>query len=529
MSSASHKPFFSAFVLFVLALLLVSGAGWLESVPGYMDAEYYAVMGRELASGKGWVQPFLWNYLDDPVRIPQPAFTYWMPLVSFLSVPGWALTGNFRGVQAIFCLLAAFIPPFVFGMALRFHGDPRKAWISALFALFPVFYLPYLPSTDAFPVVILLGGVAILLAMSQGWFTGLAFGVVAGFLHLARADGLLWLFGGLIWWNGRIWLDRSSARQALLSMLKWTVLILSGYLVVMSGWYLRNVFEFGRVFPPGNGLTLWMTRYEDLYLYPASQLSFQRWLQAGWHTHLEGRWQALLANLQTSVAVQGMIALFPFILVGLWLFRKHQGVRFAAGMWAVFFGVFTLIFPYAGINGSFFHAGAGVQSLFWVMAPVGIEWVVLKISQWRKWERGHQVLRFLYGLLVGTSFLLSLGMYTSMVIGTDTGKEIRWKQSYEQALRVELYLQQGGAQPEDVVMVNNPPGYTFATGRAAVVIPYGTEQNVLSAGRRYRARFLLLDENNAGYLSEWYSNPASTSDLMYRGAVEGVRIYEFIP
>ncbi len=529
MSSVSHKSSLSALVLFVLALLVVSGAGWFESVPGYMDAEYYAVMGRELASGKGWLQPFLWNYLDNSPGIPQPAFTYWMPLVSFLSVPGWALSGNFRGVQVLFCLLAALIPPFVFCMALRFHGDTRKAWMSALFALFPAFYLSYLPTTDAFPLVILLGGVAILLTTSQRWTAALAFGLVAGVLHLARADGLLWLFGGLIWWNGRAWLRRSSSPQALLSLLKWTVLILAGYLVVMSGWYLRNVVEFGRLFPPGNGLTLWMTRYEDLYLYPASRLSLERWLEAGWYTHLDGRWQAFLANLQTGVAVQGMIALFPFILVGLWLFRNHPGVRFAAGMWAVFFGVFTLIFPYAGMNGSFFHAGAGVQSIFWVVAPVGIERVVWKVSQWRKWERGHQVLRFLYGLLVATSFLLSLGTYASTVIGTDTGKEIRWKQSYEQAVRVEMYLQQEGARPEDIVMVNNPPGYAFATGRSAVVIPYGSEQDVLSAGRRYGVRFLLLDVNNAGYLSEWYLHPASTSDLIYRGNVEGVQIYEFVP
>lgn len=529
MSSASHNHFRNGLILFIMALLILFGAGWFERAPGYMDAEYYAVMGRALAEGKGWIQPFLWNYLDHPDRLPQPAFTYWMPLVSILSVPGWALAGSFRAVQVIFCLLAAWVPVLTYAVAIRLHGDAHKALLSGLFALFPVFYLPYLPTTDAFAVVMLLGGTAILSVTSQHWLAVLVFGVLAGLLHLTRADGILWLMGGLIWWNGRVWLKRSSLHRMWIEMLKYSGVLLAGYLGVMGAWYLRNVQVFGRIFPPGNSLTLWMTRYEDLYLYPASRLSFQHWIDAGWQVHLGGRWQAFLANTQTAVAVQGMITLFPFILMGIWYFRKQNAVRLALGMWAVFFLVFTLVFPYAGINGSFFHAGAGIQPLFWALAPAGIEYAVRKVSEWRKWERGHHVLRFVYGLLMLTSFLLSLGIYGNTVFGMKAGEEIRWEQSYQQALRLEAYLKQGLAQPEDVVMVNNPPGYTYATGRSSIAIPFGHEQDVLEAGHRYGARFLLLDENNAGYLSNWYLNPANTRDLNYLGTVDGVRIYEFIP
>lgn len=529
MSFVSRNHLRGGLILYILALLILLPAGWLERVPGYMDAEYYAVMGRELAEGKGWSQPFLWNYLDNPETLPQPAFTYWMPLISILSALGWTLTGSFRGVQVIFCLLAALVPVLTYAMAIRLHGDSRKAWLSGLFALFPVFYLPYLPTTDAFVVGMLLGGGAILLVTLEHWFAGLAFGILAGALHFTRADGILWLLGGLIWWNGRAWFTRSSFRQLGTQMLKRSALLLVGYALVMGGWYLRNVEVFGRIFPPGNGLTLWVTCYEDLYLYPASQLTFQRWLEAGWQAHLDGRWQAFLANLQTTVAVQGMIVLFPFILIGMGCLRKQSAVRFALGIWTAIFLVFTLVFPYAGINGSFFHAGAGIQTLLWALAPIGIEQVVRKVSEWRKWERGHHVLRFVYGLLLATSFLLSWGIYASTVIGTESGREIRWEQSYQQALHLETWLRQRLAQPEDVVMVNNPPGYTYATGRPAIVIPFGHEQDVLTAGRRYGARFLLLDENNSGYLSEWYLHPVTTRDLNYLGTVEGVRIYEFIP
>ncbi len=53
-------------VLFLLSLIVITAAGYLQKSAGYMDAEYYAVTGRGLLSGKGFTQDFLWNYLDDP-------------------------------------------------------------------------------------------------------------------------------------------------------------------------------------------------------------------------------------------------------------------------------------------------------------------------------------------------------------------------------------------------------------------------------------------------------------------------------
>ena len=44
-----------------------------------MDAEYYYAGGIRLAEGDGFTENFLWNYLDNPVGLPHPAFTYWMP------------------------------------------------------------------------------------------------------------------------------------------------------------------------------------------------------------------------------------------------------------------------------------------------------------------------------------------------------------------------------------------------------------------------------------------------------------------
>ena len=61
------------------ALVVLMLATALQPAPGYMDAEYYYAGGLQLAAGRGFTQPFLWNYLDQPEGLPHPAFTYWMP------------------------------------------------------------------------------------------------------------------------------------------------------------------------------------------------------------------------------------------------------------------------------------------------------------------------------------------------------------------------------------------------------------------------------------------------------------------
>ena len=59
--------------------LLVAGLGsiWIQA-PGYMDADYYFATGQELSRGRGFVEPFIWNYLDDPSGLPHPSHLYWL-------------------------------------------------------------------------------------------------------------------------------------------------------------------------------------------------------------------------------------------------------------------------------------------------------------------------------------------------------------------------------------------------------------------------------------------------------------------
>jgi hypothetical protein len=61
--------------------LLLAGLGLIaalfvaafQSAPGYMDADYYYAGGRTLATGHGFTEMVLWNYLDNPAGLPHPS------------------------------------------------------------------------------------------------------------------------------------------------------------------------------------------------------------------------------------------------------------------------------------------------------------------------------------------------------------------------------------------------------------------------------------------------------------------------
>ncbi len=515
--------------LFALAgLVLVTLAGQLEKSPGYMDADYYYAGGLSLAKGQGFFQPLLWNYLDDPQTIPHPSHTYWMPLASLLTAAGLLVRQNFTAARLPFWLLWGLIPPLTVYLALRVGRKPGESILAGLFALFPAFYLAYLPTPDSFSLYMLLGSGVLLALSAQGRPILRLFiaGVLAGLMHLTRADGAVWAALVVVWALIAGWKLEAPQQERPLWALALAFAALAGYFIPMTFWYGRNLAIWSSLFPPGGSRTLWLTQYEDTFLYPAALLTPQRWWTQGIGAILSIRGQALWANLQTWVAVQSSVALFPFILVGLWQVRRERLVQLGAGMWLVTFGVMSVVFPYAGINGSFFHSGAALQPMFWAAAPAGVTAVVDWLAKLRRWERGKTVRRFLQIVLVTACVLLTVGLYLNRVVG-DARDNLVWNSASDRYRAIEAQLLNLGATPCLTVMVNNPPGYYAAVGRSAVVIPFGNQESLLAAARQYKVSYLLLDESNAWHLPGLYDQPRDFPGLRYLGSEGKTRIYAF--
>ena len=149
-------------VLFVLGLCVAGLAAVWVQAPGYMDADYYQATAERLASGQGFTEPFLWNYLDDPSGLPHPSHLYWMPLTSLVAAVPMTLFGiHFRIAQIPFILLTATLPLLTALTALHLGLGERKVWLAGLLACTSGFYLPYFVTTDTFSIFAVLGSVSL--------------------------------------------------------------------------------------------------------------------------------------------------------------------------------------------------------------------------------------------------------------------------------------------------------------------------------------------------------------------------------
>src|SRR5258706_2648873 len=134
-------------VLFVIGLAVPIAVSRYQTLPGYMDADYYFAGGIQLATGKGFTEPYIWNYLADPVSLPTPSHAYWMPLASIVSAIGMWLTSQitYSAGRLPFILLSACVPLLTATLAFDFTKSRRVAIVAGFFFLFFLFFFPLLP------------------------------------------------------------------------------------------------------------------------------------------------------------------------------------------------------------------------------------------------------------------------------------------------------------------------------------------------------------------------------------------------
>ena len=158
----------SLLLLFLLGLAVPLGIAQFQSLPGYMDSDYYFGGGVQLARGNGFTELYLWNYLADPRGLPTPSHAYWMPLASILAAAGMWLTGQttFASARIGFILLAALVPPLTSLLAFRLTSNRAASLLSGLLACFPIYYAPFLPVPDNYAIYMLLS-IAFFLLLSN--------------------------------------------------------------------------------------------------------------------------------------------------------------------------------------------------------------------------------------------------------------------------------------------------------------------------------------------------------------------------
>ncbi len=482
-------------ILILLGALSAVVGGWVLRVPGYMDADYYYAMARQLTSGHGLWEPFLWNYLDDAARLPHPSHLYWMPLTSFLAAAAMAAFGSgFVQAQLPFLLLTASLPVLSAGLAMRLTAKSEHAWHAGLLAVFPGFFLPFFWTTDAFSLYAVLGG-ALLVVLAGASERGgaarwLAAGLLMGLAHLARADGVLWFLPALC---AVLW--RREPRGLLL--------LAAGYAGVMAPWMARNLVVAGTPLAPGGARTLWLLDYDEIFSYPGSLLTPERWLSAGWAAIVRARWQALAIAAQSLVAVNGLVFLAPLMALGGWELRRSHLVRLMAVYLVGLIVLMVGVLPFVGVHGGFFHSSAALMPGLWALTPSGLERAVAWASRWRKWD-GASALRAFTAASVVMAAALTVGLTLSRLAG--------WQARARTYVRVAEALRHLEQEP-GIAAVNNPPGFFLASGLSAVVIPNGPPDVLREVLERYGAGWVVLDRNRPAGLADLYRDPEAIAWL----------------
>lgn len=505
-------------LLFLLEVLILFGITFIQKTPGYMDSEYYTVTGKLIAEGRGSQEPFIWNYLDDPVQLPHTSFTYWMPFPALLAALGFKLFGSgvFFPSRIFFILLSGFIPVLTYMISYRLTSQRADAILAGLLGAFSGFYFVFLSIPESLLIYLLGGGILFLLlfdlskiaAPTRKVLVGsILIGCIVGIMHLSRADGVIWVVGSIIFLPILLRNKNVSVRVIIESLL----LFLIGYFLVMGAWYLRNIEVFGALFPPGNGKTLWITNYNQLFSYPSSAISFSVWWNLGLPGHLQIYFDSLVTNLKNMFAIEGLVFLFPLIIIGIVKSSKGLIFRFLLAMYALNVLLMTFIFPLAGMRGGFIHSTAAFQIVFWALVPIGLTSIFTWMKKKRNWDLKRST-RLFYPAITILAAIITVLVFITRVYGNDI-KQNTWDLPETQFASIEQKLMELGTEKSEVIITKDPPGYYLVTGRPAIAMPDGDINTLLALSNQFGAKYLILDKDHVTGLNALFDSAKSTNDL----------------
>ncbi|MEM7331457.1 MAG: glycosyltransferase family 39 protein [Chloroflexota bacterium] len=486
---------------------------WQLPLPRYMDSYYYTTNGQQIASGAGLNEEIIWQFLDEPTRLPVPSHSYWMPLPSFLAASGYLFSDSFRAAQAPFWFMSGLLPLLAYWIGQQLGLKRWQCLSGALFTAAGGFYAGWLNQPATFAPFAWFGGLCLLqliIGVTNGkWHSWVLAGVLAGLAHLTRADGLLFLITAVFIIFLTHWQKKSGWMQE-------AGLLTAGYLLAMGGWFVRNMLIWQRPLPTAGTQTIFLTTYDDLFAYGRS-FDLNHLLEWGWGNIISSRLDALSLSIQTFIAINSLIFLFPFVVWGWFvLFRKKRQLVLPWTVYAIgLYVAMTFVFTFPGMRGGLFHSSIAIWPFCMIMAPVGIEQAVNAVAKRLPHWQPERAMRLFTGLFVVTAFVMT----TALTVARQN----------EEDVATAVYQEIGTMLPTDsVVMVGNAPHFFFHTGLNAVSIPNEPLPILLDALEAFRVDYLILDANTPVPLLPLYQMEQASPQINLLQQMGDYQLYEII-
>jgi len=273
---------------------------------------------------------------------------------------------------------------------------------------------------------------------------------------------------------------------------------------------------------------MWVVEYNELFAYPTSTLTPQHLLNSGWKAIIEARGMALWENLKKTFISIGMVLPGMISLLGFWAWRKKSFAQLGIVGILILYLSLSLIFPFSGIHGSYFHAAAAFVPLGLAVLPAGIDILVKAIlRRFKSWEE-KRIRPFLVGLLVVYVVGFSGIAMGSLVFGMDSSPTKAWDETQIIYQHVNEFLDDQGANPDDLVVSLNPPAFTLISGKPSLAMPNGGLDELLAVVQSYGARWVLIEETHPKGLTEFYQSPNDFGYLKYLATFQDIVILEWV-
>ena len=517
-------------ILFILSLLVLSVNFVYQQHPGYMDSEYYYLGGLQLSKGD-YKLPVIWNYLDGANQLPHPLFSYWLPFASILSGLSISIFGaTFFGSRIVFWILAAGLSPLSYYVGYVVTKNRFIGIISGLLAIFCGYYFKFFTIPETFIPSVYLGTIFFLI-ISRMFNKRIvtikecsSLGVICGLLQFSRSDGVIFFLMGLA---GILYLTIKNKKTSFNSNALPILIFFGTYILVNSPFYFYNYQNFRTFITPATSKAIWIASYDDTFLYPSSQLTFSYFLSNGLLPRFDQIIQAIKMNFGSFLGVQLLIIGAPLGLLGYYKNNNNLIFRIAVIHLTLVFLLMSLIFPLAGGRGGFLHASAANQIIIWVIIATGLEEFIVWGINSRSWKLIRSRKMFGSATILFAFFLTSI-IYQRDVIG-DQRNNYRWNRDYSTYAYIESIISNYSHTSIDTVMINNPIGYFYETGRWSVAIPNSSPEDLISLAEKMNIKFLVLDENIPDRFSQdHFMSIENEFNQIYQNS-QNLRIYEKRP
>ena len=503
--------------LYLLALAARLLAATELPFPTTEPSAYYVDVARNLVAGDGLVSNGVWSFATPPLEVPKPAFELWLPMSTFVSAAAMTVLGSsFWAAQVGGALLGAAVAPLAWAVgreAANAQGlDARRGRAVAITAgllaalLSPLVLGAVVPDSYT-PFTVFVLAAALLIPRVTGArdghddvappsiIAGLALGVAMGLAYLSRQE-VIWLGltvlimqGWVLHWRPTGARLREAARRL------WPVFV--GGLVVVVPWLARNHLELGSPFPGQAIENLFLVENEDIFAFrehPDATTYLAQGAAVVLTNPLRAAWDNLLSVIlfpAFPVGVAGLIAL-----VGM---RRSPALRRPTILAALLlsslltFVSVMLLFPVATLWGTFMHSSGPLLVALGVVAALGGDALLERISSRRAWERPNIIIAPI--ALVSMTLLFTL--FQVRLLGVQSSDT----QARYAALDTSLaaVAEDVGTEQPDTLISDHPMWLAEATGGYAVALPDEGIGSIIELGGAFGTDWIVVVDERGRY------------------------------